>query len=147
MGWYYVDSGEGNGNPLQCSCLENPMDRGAWWAAVHGVTKNQTQSSDKGIMLIGQNIKFDNISDGLLYSLVQDARVLSLDSGEYGGWILINLAQFTYPLWISVPLLSNEKCNLSYLPLGFIGRTKWIIFENTLCTVKLCTNLKLSKYP
>ena len=33
---------EGNGNPLQDSCLENPMDRGAWWAIVHGVTKNQT---------------------------------------------------------------------------------------------------------
>ena len=30
--------GEGNGNPLQCSCLENPRDGGAWWAAVHGVT-------------------------------------------------------------------------------------------------------------
>ena len=34
--------GEGNGNSLQYSCLENPMDRGAWWATVHGVTKNQT---------------------------------------------------------------------------------------------------------
>ena len=33
---------EGNGNPLQCSCLENLMDRGAWWATVHGFTKNQT---------------------------------------------------------------------------------------------------------
>ena len=32
--------GEGNGNPLQCSCLENPMDRGAWRATVHGVTKS-----------------------------------------------------------------------------------------------------------
>ena len=31
--------GEGNGKPLQYSCLENPMDRGAWWAVVHGVTK------------------------------------------------------------------------------------------------------------
>ena len=31
--------GEGNGNPLQDSCLGNPMDRGAWWATVHGVTK------------------------------------------------------------------------------------------------------------
>ena len=38
--------GEGNGNPLQYSCLENPMDRGAWWAAVHGVTKGRTQLSD-----------------------------------------------------------------------------------------------------
>ena len=35
--------GEGNGSPLQCSCLENPMDRGAWWATVHGVGKNQTR--------------------------------------------------------------------------------------------------------
>ena len=33
---------EGNGNPLQCSCLENPMDRGTWWATVHGVPKSQT---------------------------------------------------------------------------------------------------------
>ena len=38
--------GEGNGNPLQYSCLENPMDRGAWWATVHGVSKRQTQPSD-----------------------------------------------------------------------------------------------------
>ena len=38
--------GGGHGNPLQCSYLENPMDRGAWWAAVHGVTKGRTQLSD-----------------------------------------------------------------------------------------------------
>ena len=35
--------GEGNGNPLQCSCLENPRDGGAWWAAVCGVSQSQTQ--------------------------------------------------------------------------------------------------------
>ena len=35
--------GGGNGNPLQCSCLENPMDRGAWWAAVYGVTQSRTR--------------------------------------------------------------------------------------------------------
>ena len=34
--------GEGNGNPLQYACLENSMDRGAWWATVHGVAKSQT---------------------------------------------------------------------------------------------------------
>ena len=33
--------GEGDGTPLQYSCLENPMDRGAWWAAVHGVAKSR----------------------------------------------------------------------------------------------------------
>ena len=38
--------GERNGNPLQYSCLENPMDRGAWWATVHGVAKSQTRLSD-----------------------------------------------------------------------------------------------------
>ena len=42
VGWLPVPErspGEGNGNPLQYSCLENPMHRGAWWAIVHGVTK------------------------------------------------------------------------------------------------------------
>ena len=33
--------GEGNGNPLQCSCLENSMDRGAWWATLRGITESQ----------------------------------------------------------------------------------------------------------
>ena len=38
--------GEGNDNPFQYSCLENPMDRGAWWAILHGVAKSQTRLSD-----------------------------------------------------------------------------------------------------
>ena len=49
---------EGNGNPLQCSCLENPSDRGAWWAAVYGVAQSQTRlkrlsssSSSRGSLL------------------------------------------------------------------------------------------------
>ena len=46
--------GEGNGNPLQCSCLENPRDEGAWWAAVYGVAQSRTRlkrfsSSIKGV--------------------------------------------------------------------------------------------------
>ena len=47
--WYFVNAspsnGEGNGTLLQYSCLENPMDRGAWWAAVQGVAKSRTQLS------------------------------------------------------------------------------------------------------
>ena len=39
-------SGAGTGNPFQYSCLENVMDRGAWWAIVHGVTKTQTRLRD-----------------------------------------------------------------------------------------------------
>ena len=48
--------GEGNGNPLQCSCLENPRDGGAWWAAIYGVAQSGTRlkrlsnSSSKGLL-------------------------------------------------------------------------------------------------
>ena len=49
--------GEGNGNPLQCSCLENPRYRGAWWAAIYGVVQSQTRlkqlsSSSNGLYLL-----------------------------------------------------------------------------------------------
>ena len=43
--------GGGHSNPLQYSCLENPMDRGAWWAIVHGVTKSWTQLSNLALLL------------------------------------------------------------------------------------------------
>ena len=50
--------GEGNGNPLQCSCLENPRDEGAWWAAVYGVAQSRTRlkrlSSSSSISIIGE---------------------------------------------------------------------------------------------
>ena len=61
--------GEGNGNPLQCSCLENPRDRGAWWAAVYGVAQSRTQlkrfsssSSSKGIQLQTSGVHLLKIS-------------------------------------------------------------------------------------
>ena len=46
--WHEVTGpdGEGNSTPLQYSCLENPMDGGAWWAEVHGVAKSRTRLSD-----------------------------------------------------------------------------------------------------
>ena len=44
--------GKGNGNPLQYSCLENSMDRGAWWATVHGVAKSQTLLSDETTAMV-----------------------------------------------------------------------------------------------
>ena len=57
--------GEGNGNPLQCSCLENPRDRGAWWAAVYGVAQSQTwlkqppkYTSRLFLLLYNQNLAF-----------------------------------------------------------------------------------------
>ena len=51
--------GEGNGNPLQYSCLENPMARGAWWATVHGVAKSQTRLSNfTSLTMIGWAMGF-----------------------------------------------------------------------------------------
>ena len=55
--------GEGNGNPLQCSCLENPRDGGAWWAAVYGVAQsdmteaNQQQQVSQWASLVTQMVK------------------------------------------------------------------------------------------
>ena len=50
--------GEGNGNPLQCSCLENPRDGGVWWASVYGVTQSQTRLKQLSstIMCVDLNI-------------------------------------------------------------------------------------------
>ena len=50
--------GEGNGNPVQCSCLENPRDGGAWWAAVCGVTQSRTQL--KWLSSRSSSIKYKN---------------------------------------------------------------------------------------
>ena len=59
--------GEGNGNPLQCSCLENPRDRGAWWAAVYGVAQSRTQlkrlsSSSSHFPSIQLNRRFGDVA-------------------------------------------------------------------------------------
>ena len=45
--------GEGNGNPLQCSCLENPRDRGAWWAVLYGVAQSQTRLKQLSSSIMG----------------------------------------------------------------------------------------------
>ena len=62
----YSTIGEGNGNPLQYSCLENPRDRGAWWAAVYGVAQSRTRlkrlSSSNTQQL---DVEFQRVSGGL----------------------------------------------------------------------------------
>ena len=85
--------GEGNGNPLQCSWLGNPMDRGAWQVAIHGVTKN-----GKGL---SRNTRFNNST---VTNLLSDLRnsllclIFSFTLGRYnseeGG---IHLIQCTWP--------------------------------------------------
>ena len=57
--------GEGNGNPLQCSCLKNPRDGGAWWAAINGVAQSQTQlkrcSSSSSSRLLGTGVSLTRL--------------------------------------------------------------------------------------
>ena len=61
--------GEGNGNPLQCSCLENPGNRGAWWASVYGVAQSRTRlkrlSSSSSIIVLWSEKILDIISISL----------------------------------------------------------------------------------
>ena len=53
--------GEGNGNPLQYSCLENPRDGGAWWAAIYGVAQSWTRLSDFTFILQMRKLKVKQI--------------------------------------------------------------------------------------
>ena len=81
--------GEGNGNPLQCSCLDNPRDGGACWAAIYGVTQSQTQlkqlSSSRGNSLEVNTDKLSNVfmsvkyNVGRLYSFIGLLETLGRD--------------------------------------------------------------------
>ena len=67
--------GEGNGNPIQCSCLENPRDGGGWWAAVSGVAPSRTrlkQLSSSSSSSIGQIENFQRIG-GITQSSADDS--------------------------------------------------------------------------
>ena len=73
--------GEGNGNPLQYSCLENPMDGGAWWATVHWVTKSRTRLSDFTFIFI-------SLTSWPLKSPLVSYMTFSLDTPEVLLWWL-----------------------------------------------------------
>ena len=64
--------GEGNGNPLQCSCLENPRDRGAWWAAVYGVAQSRTRLK---WLSSGSSIHTKIMNNLVLFYVWKNARV------------------------------------------------------------------------
>ena len=71
------NSGEGNGNPLQCSCLENPRDGGAWWAIVSGVAQSRTwlkrlSSSSKFLMMLCTSYSGEGNGNPLQYSCLEN---------------------------------------------------------------------------
>ena len=86
--------GKGNGNPLQCSCLENPRDRGAWWAAVYGVAQSQTR------------LKWLSSSSSR-----------TVDGWENGNWLLVCMGFFSGVVkffWNWLWWWLNNSVNISY---------------------------------
>ena len=70
-------TGEGNGNPLRCSCLENPRDKGAWWASIYGVAQSRTRLS---------NFAFTFHFRALEKDIAPHSSVLPGDSQGRGAW-------------------------------------------------------------
>ena len=73
--------GEGNGDPLQCSCLENPRDGGAWWAAIYGVTQSRTRLkrlSSSSSRRRGTLLRKGNLCFGSTYTDSMDASLSEL---------------------------------------------------------------------
>ena len=135
-----------NGNPLQYSCLENPMDKGAWWAAVHGVPKSQTRLSD---------FTFSFHFPALEKEMATHSSVLAWripGTGEPGGLPSIGSHSVGWLKW----LRSSSNCSVY---LGFCLRTTlrskqqiaysdWLnfsTFSNVLTWLKLMSYLKLKK--
>ena len=81
--------GEGNGNPLQCSCLENPRGRGAWWAAVYGVTQSRTRL---------KRLSSSSSSSGYAISYFSFSVLLHSGWQSLGPSLLLQMALFP-PLW------------------------------------------------
>jgi len=87
--------GEGNGNPLQCSCLENPRDGGAWWASVYGVSQSQTwlkrlssafQQQQQCFSWTTGLGKSSDIMNCMLLLLIFQARVLERGAIAFSEW-------------------------------------------------------------
>ena len=103
-------NGEGNGNLLQCSCLENPRDGGAWWAAVYGVTQSQTQlkelSSSSSSSILIWKLYFNSLITTLkhLTFMFNKTKLISILV-----LLLNNIAcfDFHYFLSISIELFSS----------------------------------------
>ena len=84
-------TGEGNGNPLQCSCLENPRDGGAWWAAIYGVTQSRTQlkrlsSSSKYTLHLAKAMVFPVVMYGCENWTIEKAERQRINAFELWCW-------------------------------------------------------------
>ena len=101
--------GEGNGNPLQCSCLENPGDGGAWWAAVCGVAQSRTRL---------KRLSSSSSSSSSVYMSVPISQFIPL--------VLFCFVFPTSPFGVSQLVQSKENARLSFL-------SNWIFHMGQLC--------------
>ena len=105
-------TGEGNGNPLQCSCLENPRDRGSWWAAVYGVAQSWTwlkrlSSSSSQYNITGMYIYLSHKPCVQIYSIEN-----CFKKPKYFPLLTANL--FNYSNYMAVIRISSSAFNIPY---------------------------------
>ena len=123
--------GEGNGNPLQCSCLENPRDRGAWWAAVYGVAQRRTRlkrlsSSSSSRVSNSSNsvsLKWENHISLLNYSTCNN--LLSFGSFQTQPYWLLGEARLS---WILISFLCPQGSDLFPYQQGFYHEGVCLLF-------------------
>ena len=147
----YTYIGEGNGNPLQCSCLENPKDRGAWWAAVCGVAQSQTwlkrlsSSSSRSIHIYKHTLYIYTYTH--IYAIPYCPGLL-LRWTWRRPWRMRrtlrwwSLAGTSLCCWARPSLWSGTGTWLS--PCSLSGRTRWVAFLHFLPLLSACIFSSLS---
>ena len=102
--------GEGNGNPLQYSCLENPMDRGACWATVHRVAKSRTRLSD---FTLPTRAKMSYLYfTGVLGIIFHHGTLFLTKAGWIGGQV--DILNF-FSVWYFMIPMCSWKCSISHV--------------------------------
>jgi len=138
--------GEGNGNPLQCSCLENPRDGGAWWAALYGVTQSRTRLK----RLSSSSSRGNKIVNNLEVLVTQScpARDCSSPDSSIHGILQARILE-----WVAIPFSRRSSWPrdwtwVSCIPGGFftIWATSWIPVKPKESPDYKILNLKLVCY-
>ena len=130
---FYFKNGEGNGTPLQYSCLENPMDRGAWWAVVHGVAKSQTWLSDFPFTFHFHALEKEMATHSSVFAW----RIPG--TGEPGGLPSVGSHRVRH-YCSTLYLYFKNKFSQSYLP------AKTLKLENICCKLKTFCKVELNEF-
>ena len=124
--------GEGNGNPLQCSCLENPRDGGAWWAAVYGVAQSQTRLkrlSSSSSNLVEKSLGEEDLSSFFLFlhgpvPVSDISKVVFVDPILFSGWLPMGWSEQANPFGPHTKSLSPTTS--SFIKVIFWSPSAWL---------------------